>query len=238
MIEGNFVKKRRGLLEHLEEGRISFGEYGLYSYLIEKADYQTGIVFKISAPFLAAGLKTPLSSIKRWIKNLERGKYLKRIKERGLYHFVINKYSLENGLRNDTSTILTLKDLRDHVGRQRAGGGPTVGLTTRIKKKEKKNKNDQFEIFWKLYPKKVGKLKSQIAFLKSCLSEKGEVIIENLQKQLPWLESQKKDSGDFRPHPVTWLNGARWEDEHNFEKPQDDQNESAKDRIKKGVFGL
>lgn len=67
-----------------------------------------------------------------------------------------------------------------------------------------------FEEFWKAYPRKEGKQKARQAF------EKVTVPLETL---LQAVERQKtsaqwtKDGGQFIPHPATWLNGKRWEDQ-------------------------
>ena len=68
----------------------------------------------------------------------------------------------------------------------------------------------EFEKFWSAYPRKEGKQKARAAF------EKVEVPIETL---LEAIENQKrsaqwcKDNGQYIPHPATWLNGKRWEDQ-------------------------
>lgn len=68
----------------------------------------------------------------------------------------------------------------------------------------------EFEKFWSAYPRKEGKQKARAAF------EKVTVPLETL---LEALERQKtsaqwtKDDGQFIPHPATWLNGKRWEDQ-------------------------
>lgn len=67
-----------------------------------------------------------------------------------------------------------------------------------------------FEELWKVYPRKEGKQKARQAF------EKVTVPLETL---LQAVERQKtsvqwtKDGGQFIPHPATWLNGKRWEDQ-------------------------
>ena len=68
----------------------------------------------------------------------------------------------------------------------------------------------EFDRFWAAYPLKVGKKKARDAFARV------KVPVEQL---LAALEVQKKseqwvkDGGKFIPHPTTWLNGERWEDE-------------------------
>ena len=72
---------------------------------------------------------------------------------------------------------------------------------------------DRFNEFWLLYPRKVCKRKTEQAW-KKLQVENGlfEKIISSLQTQVlsdQWL----RDNGQYIPHPTTWLNGRRWEDE-------------------------
>lgn len=72
---------------------------------------------------------------------------------------------------------------------------------------------DLFPKFWKLYPRKVGKDKAEKAWAKLKVSQElFSLMVTALAKQVltpDWL----KDKGQFIPHPSTWLNGKRWEDE-------------------------
>ena len=70
-----------------------------------------------------------------------------------------------------------------------------------------------FEVFWDAYPRKVGKPKAESAFRK--VNPSGPV----LEAMLVAIVTQKRsaqwtrDGGEFIPHPATWLNQRRWEDE-------------------------
>ena len=70
-----------------------------------------------------------------------------------------------------------------------------------------------FERFWKEYPKKIAKANAKKSFIKKCNNEETFNSIMNglaKQKKSPdWI----KDNGKFIPHPTTWLNGERWNDE-------------------------
>ena len=72
---------------------------------------------------------------------------------------------------------------------------------------------DLFPKFWKLYPRKVGKDKAEKAWAKLKVSpDLFDLMVKALGKQVltpEWI----KDKGQFIPHPSTWLNGKRWEDE-------------------------
>nr|WP_249121959.1 hypothetical protein [Pseudomonas juntendi] len=70
-----------------------------------------------------------------------------------------------------------------------------------------------FDRFWKLYPRKVGKAKAEKAWLKLKV---GEDLFDLIGAALAaWSKSHDwtKDGGQFIPHAATWLNGKRWEDE-------------------------
>ena len=68
-----------------------------------------------------------------------------------------------------------------------------------------------FDDFYKLYPRKVGKFVAQKSFKK--LSEKDKQLAYNgLVNYIKFWESSKTEK-QFIPHPSTWLNQKRWEDE-------------------------
>ena len=89
------------------------------------------------------------------------------------------------------------------------------------KEKENKKENDlrareeaeRFDRFWMAYPRKENKQKALAAFVKLHPDE------ATLAAMLAAIERQKasdqwqEDGGRFIPHPTTWLNGKRWEDE-------------------------
>ena len=77
----------------------------------------------------------------------------------------------------------------------------------------RKLENGFFEQFWQSYPLKVGKLAAQKKFAKLTMSsELLEIIISQLN-QAKSNPQWQKDDGQFIPHPATWLNQRRWEDE-------------------------
>lgn len=94
------------------------------------------------------------------------------------------------------------------------------GYTDKIRlDKNSKDKNiyaqidKQFDAFWSAYPKKKGKQSAEKAFKKIAPDETlCKIMLNALEEQKQSAEWQK-DSGQFIPHPATWLNGRRWEDE-------------------------
>ena len=70
-----------------------------------------------------------------------------------------------------------------------------------------------FDRFWAAYPRHVNKQGAMRAFEKLKPTEELlEKMIAAIGKQIE-SEQWTKDNGQYIPHPQTWLNGKRWEDE-------------------------
>ena len=73
------------------------------------------------------------------------------------------------------------------------------------------SKGIDFDDFYKLYPRKVGRFVAQRSFKK--LSEIDKQLAYNgLVNYIKFWESSKTEK-QFIPHPSTWNNQRRWEDE-------------------------
>lgn len=71
-----------------------------------------------------------------------------------------------------------------------------------------------FARFWDAYPRHTGKANAEKAWRKL---EPDEDLVDTMLAALAWQRRQPswtKDAGAFIPHPATWLNHRRWEDEH------------------------
>jgi len=75
------------------------------------------------------------------------------------------------------------------------------------------SEND-FEDFWKIYPRKIEKKKAQAIWKQIKPSdEQKSKICSAVEAQIKWRVTA---NGEFRPewpHPTTWLRGERWNDE-------------------------
>ena len=93
---------------------------------------------------------------------------------------------------------------------QRQGQGQRQGHSQGHIPPKSPSEGDAFERFWSVYPRKVGKQSAKRAF------EKVKVPLETL---VTAIERQKcsdqwtRDNGQYIPHPTTWLNQGRWDDE-------------------------
>ena len=70
--------------------------------------------------------------------------------------------------------------------------------------------SDNFDVFWNLYPKKVGK----DAAYKSW--QKTKANIDDVIQAIQWQkqsEQWKRENGKYIPNPATYLNQGRWKDD-------------------------
>lgn len=71
--------------------------------------------------------------------------------------------------------------------------------------------DEAFSRFWENYPRKVAKQMALKAWSKVKYQEIDQILtsLERFKTCDDWT----RDGGQFIPHPATWLNGRRWEDE-------------------------
>lgn len=70
--------------------------------------------------------------------------------------------------------------------------------------------SEEFTSFWNAYPRKIGKGAAWKIFQKSGATKNLECVLKSIEafkKTRQWQDTQ------FIPHPATWLNQRRWEDE-------------------------
>ena len=83
-----------------------------------------------------------------------------------------------------------------------------------------------FDVFWKAYPKKVGKEYARRSFAKAKVDI--QTLLSAIEKQKQ-SEQWQRDNGQYIPNPSTWLNQGRWEDELPIiNSPDPPQNQPAK----------
>ena len=71
----------------------------------------------------------------------------------------------------------------------------------------------RFSEFWKFYPRKTGKQEALRIYRRiNPNQELHEKILRAVRAQKTW-DQWTKDQGQFIPHPKTWLNQGRWDDE-------------------------
>ena len=133
--------------------------------------------------------------------------------------FIEFQYGILNQNVNAHKSVLSIleaKKLLKHVGANQQ----FINSSSTVKDKDKdKDKviNENFNIFWSVYPKKKSKgiaEKTWVKLKKSKELPEIDIIINavKIQKEsFDW----KKEAGQFIPHPSTWLNAKGWENEEN-----------------------
>jgi pyocin large subunit-like protein len=175
-----------------------------------------------SHKLLAEECRMGLSTLKNHIKGLEEAGFLR------IVHISKEGVSLPN------------QYILGGVGQNLADGGSNldrqVGQNLATKQEDKpvikpnKSSSPFFVEFWKAYPRKTNKDFAEKVFAKlkvddAMLTKMIQAIY--VQNKSVWKDKEQQ----YIPHPSTWLNGKRWEDEI-VAKPM-----SASDREKARIFG-
>lgn len=94
-------------------------------------------------------------------------------------------------------------------------------VTDEVKDKPKKESKDiyteAFEVFWGQYPRRVGKGNAWKAWQKLSPDDQVQAWKKIPEQAKAWHNAETETR--FIPHPATWLNGRRWEDETPGEAP-------------------
>lgn len=69
-------------------------------------------------------------------------------------------------------------------------------------------REEQFEVFWRAYPRRISKATARTAFAKAI----GKTTLYTMIEAIAAYVANKPSYQDFK-HPSTWLNGECWDDE-------------------------
>ena len=94
-----------------------------------------------------------------------------------------------------------------------------------------------FDLFWKAYPKKVGKEAARKSWKKLKIGKAlADQIIKAVEDNARNNPQWKRENGRFIPNPSTWLNQGRWEDEFKAEPVATSQTPQERPTPKQGQF--
>ena len=102
-----------------------------------------------------------------------------------------------------------------------------------LKEKEQTRAREGFDQFWKSYPRKVGKPAALKAFKRLNVDA---VLLTTILKAIDAqkrTEQWSRDGGQYIPHPTTWLNQERWNDELPEKKPDEPYDSYAASPLKR-----
>ena len=123
----------------------------------------------------------------------------------------------ENGSQTSTSYTLTLTPVaeRDNPCRKMLQA-PVAKCDTHnlgiynLENKQVISSPDGFAEFWERYPRRIGKAAARKAYVKALKVASHDEIMLGLSQQISSLASREQQ---FIPHPSTWLNQERWNDD-------------------------
>jgi len=98
--------------------------------------------------------------------------------------------------------------------RSRVGTGANLDMHAQVGRERKGTLDNAsyFNDFWLAYPKKIAKANAEKAFKKANVNGDFNKVMDALEKQ-KHSDQWKTENGKFIPHPATWINQRRWEDE-------------------------
>lgn len=159
----------------------------------------------------AIGIKKHQTYIKYFRELVEYG-FIKLIQE-SKNQYSANIISIQTAMPNSGKALD--KALIKHMAKQTESTGQSTGQSTGHINKQRTNKQDNneqinitFDTFWNLYNKKVGDKKD----CEKKWNKLTDIERENIIKIIPEYILQFKEK-QFQPHPTTFLNQRRWENE-------------------------
>jgi hypothetical protein len=208
----SFLRKPVGFEGHFTQIPNSWARderlgYRAKGILLLLMSHQNG--WKISLEHLANDGPDGITAVRTAIAQLQESGYLTRNTIRNdKQQIEASEWILQDPfekVENLTSENLTLENLQENL--------TSENLTlknTRYKEDNRKLILSAFDKFWEVYPRKIGKAAALKAFEKASKKTEPELIIE---KVILWVSQGILPEMQFIPHPTTWLNQGRWEDD-------------------------
>ena len=195
--------QQRSVFDGLEDEEAGKLIKTIFSYVCDENPQPTGMTkyaFEIIKPVLKADLKKYEEKKEKYTENI-RKRWNKEENEK------IQSNTIEyNGIPSDSVYVNDNVNV-NVLSKDNELNNRDINISC---SKEEKNESI-FESFWKVYPRKVGKEKCRNWFKSHKPNE------ELVQKMIESVEEQKKSKQwsdpQYIPHPYTWLNQGRWEDE-------------------------
>lgn len=200
----------------LSDPNLSLRDIGLLMFLLSMPnDWQ----------FTEVGLTTTFkrdgrTSVRSGLKALEDAGYLERRQERGNQGRMggavwiirekpkpMSQKPMSENPTSENATQLNTNIQSTNI----PSNTPSIILTDNTSPKGDAQSDDLFSAFWKAYPRKTAKPAAERAFRKAHISDLAALLadIERRKRTEDW----QKDKGKYIPHPATYLNQRRWEDD-------------------------
>lgn len=160
---------------------------------------------------LSADTFVPVRSLVRAIQWLEANGYIKIISRHGTSNFYVIT-SMEEDMTDDTRANLA-HEVDSNITKIDFTKS-NIANTTTTSRANLAHPHDTpfFQAFWHAYPRRIGKGAARTAFAKAMKMCDGDTIIQAALKYSKHCESMGTER-QYIPHPSTWLNQERWEDD-------------------------
>jgi hypothetical protein len=130
--------------------------------------------------------------------------------------YILKKATKSEYLRIPKDEFIELSKKFQEIPRNSIHINKSAVSTVESKKHRVESKEQQvespgdFNLFWKIYPRKTGKKPCEKSFNKiNWTKDLFDLVIFAIQKQK---EAGMLNDGQYTPHPATWLNQERWTD--------------------------
>lgn len=204
-------------------GECNVSERLLFMGLISNADDEG---YGRANPKLLKSLVFPYddlrtSDLEKWLSRLGGLNLIALYEESEQTYYYLPNFSKHQTINKPTPSTFPKPTEGTTVALREDYGSPTVALPPK-RREEKRREHplppqgesaDFFKEFWEAYPRKTAKPNALRAFEKL---KPDRLLLEvmlaalSVQKQsAQWV----RDGGQYIPHPATWLNQRRWEDE-------------------------
>lgn len=187
----------------LNDPKLSLKSKGLYAFLYSKPDG-----WNFEANRISKQSKDGRDSVRGAIKELEDNGYLEREKlsDGRMIYRIVYKPMTENPLQAIENPMTEKpNDGKTHSGKTRHISNKEIKVIKSISNKE----ICAFDLFWESYPVKRARKPAQMKWDRLDHSTR-IIILEDIQnrkeKDVQWISG-------FIPHPTTYLNQERWNDE-------------------------
>ena len=209
--EGNFYLLNKSISE---DRRLSWAARGVLVFLLGKPDHwEVSTHHLINQTKDCLGKASGRDAVRGLIRELEQAGYLQISLDRtDGGEFGGRSYTVSESPATDYPGPVEPSPANPPLVSTDVQQGLNKSASTE-KPLSKQDPMDGFDQFWKLYPRKANIGSAEKAWKKlNVTSELFNVMLAALAKQatsIDWLKS----GGQYIPHPSTWLNSRRWEDE-------------------------
>jgi DNA-binding transcriptional regulator YhcF (GntR family) len=179
--------------------RMYAGPLALFCLLRYRADNRTGESWW-SHEAMAADLGVSRATVMRWLQKLE---------DAG--HVTVERRVTEVGQTSNLYTVAGVANLQQPgvAKMQHELTNNTQLQLTESQLQETKKGYVSFDAFWDVYPRRAGKQAARKAWDKAVKVTPAVIVLAGAAA----FRDDPNREDEFTPHPATWLNQGRWDDD-------------------------